>query len=504
MRVGIAPRRTWATVHAAKAVCALYAGVTFTWYCVWKSFLAERSGDPAIFENSLWNAAHGNGLQTALEGGVPHLAVHFSPVFLLFLPLYQLLPSLHLIHLTICLATAVAGYWIFRLSRLRLEEGTAFVVMLAFLLNPTVILQTFMEFHEQALGLLPLVLLLYGYTLYRYGRGSLAWVIGPALLLLSTREDNALLLLALALHAVLIERRRRLGLTLAALGVGWFGLYFWLARGMLGGGNLPGVFAGTYGIWGDTPGEAVRAILQRPAAVIDHLSTATPLRYLAQLAVPFLGLLGLGNPIALVMLPQLALILLADPTTRLYEIRMHYSIVPVTLLYAGSIGTLAWLHARGWKLPLGLRSASLARVGATLMLAVSVATVPVWLFRAVGRLNPDATEIRALLSRVPAKASVTAPSYILNEMARRPLLAFARGTGRPTTDFVILEDPSGIFFRGTTVEWLYSAAQEASLSASGYQLIHRENGRYLWRLRPAPLATGVEPIAPAAPAPSRQ
>jgi hypothetical protein len=331
----------------------------------------------------------------------------------------------------------------------------------------------------------------------------MAWIIGAALLLVSTREDNALLLLALAAHAVLFERRGRLGLTLAALGVGWFGLYAWLGRGMLGGGHLPGVFAGTYGIWGATPVEVVRTILGRPAAVIAHLASGTPLRYLAQLLAPFLGLLGLGDPIALVMLPQLAMILLADPATRLYEIRLHYSIVPVTLLYASAIGTLALLHARRWKLPSRLGSVSLARAGAALMLAVSVATVPLWLFRAVGRLNPDAAEVRALVSRVPAMASVTAPSYMLNEMARRPVLAFARGTRRPTTDFVILEDQRGLFFRGTTVEWLYSAAQEASLSASGYELIQRQKGRYLWRLRPVPLATGVEPASTAGP-PSRQ
>lgn len=503
MRVGILPR-AWASVRSAKIVCASYAAATFAWYCVWKFFLAERSGDPAIFENSLWNAAHGNGLQTALEGGFPHLAVHFSPIFLLFLPLYQLSPSLHLIHLTVCVATAVAGYWIYRLARLKLEQGTSFLVMLAFLLNPTVILQTFMEFHEQALGLLPLVLLVYAYAIYAQGRGSMLGILGAALLLVSTREDNALLLLALAAHALLIQRRGRLGVALATLAIGWFGLYAWLARGMLGGGHLPGVFAGTYGIWGATPGEAVRNILQRPAAVIAHLASGTPLRYMVQLLAPFLGLLALADPIALVMLPQLAMILMADPATRVYEIRLHYSIVPVTLLYASAIGTLALLHTRGWRLPARLGALPLARVAAALMLVVSVGTVPMWLVRAVGRLNPDAAQVRALVSRVPAMASVTAPSYMLNEMARRPVLAFARGAQRPTTDYVILEDPRAIFFHGTTVEWLYSAAEERSLTASGYELVHRENGRYLWRLRPVPLATGVDAANASARPPSRQ
>ncbi|MEO6463044.1 MAG: DUF2079 domain-containing protein, partial [Candidatus Eisenbacteria bacterium] len=87
-----------------------YAAAGFAMYCFWKSSLAERSGDPAIFENMLWNAAHGNGLRTALEGGRHHLAVHFSPILYLFVPPYALAPSLHVLHAAVALGNAAAGY----------------------------------------------------------------------------------------------------------------------------------------------------------------------------------------------------------------------------------------------------------------------------------------------------------------------------------------------------------------------------------------------------------
>ena len=72
---------------AAAWISALYAATTYAWYVVWRQFFAERSADEAIFENVLWNGTHGNGLRTWVENGVPHLAVHFSPVLYLLLPL---------------------------------------------------------------------------------------------------------------------------------------------------------------------------------------------------------------------------------------------------------------------------------------------------------------------------------------------------------------------------------------------------------------------------------
>src|SRR5690349_11534432 len=134
----------------------VWAALAFAWYGVWSARLAERSADEAIFENCLWNASHGNGLRSWLEGGVSHLAVHFSPVVWLFVPLYRLWPSMAGPHLVVCLASAAAGFALFRLARPALGAGNAAGVALAFLLNPTVVLQTFMEFHEQALSFLPL------------------------------------------------------------------------------------------------------------------------------------------------------------------------------------------------------------------------------------------------------------------------------------------------------------------------------------------------------------
>jgi uncharacterized membrane protein len=457
------------------AACALYGALTFSWYCVWKWGMAERSGDPAIFENCLWNATHGHGLRTSLEGTLPHLAVHFSPIILLFVPLYGLFASMHVVHLVVAIATSLAGWMFFKLARRSFAFTEAALVATAFLLHPTIVLQTFMEFHEQALGLLPLVLLVYGYR-----TGSRTLTLAAALALLATREDNAFLVVGLALYAV-VTGRPRLGVALAVLGVGWLVLYTRLSRGMLGGGTLPRVFTGTYGLWGATPGEVVRSLLTRPGDALRHLASPVPRHYLVQLLMPFVGVLGFGDPIVLLMVPQLLLILLADPATRMYEIRMHYSLVPVVFLYLGSLAMLARLGSAAWRLRLGRITLSPARIAALAMLLASVSTMPVWMARAAGRLNPWRDEVRRVMSMVPDTASVAAPSYMLNQMTHRRQLEFVRGDDFLAAEYVILEDPDRLYFPGTTVEHFYSAPLAARLTAAGYRVLYAEQGWHVWR-----------------------
>jgi uncharacterized membrane protein len=451
-------------------VCAFYAVLTFAWYYVWKHFLADRSPDPAIFENCLWNATHGNGLRSWLEGGGHHLATHFSPIIYLFVPLYALLPSMHVVHAAVCLGTAGAGFALFELARPKLGPRTATLVMGAFLLHPTVVLQTFMEFHEQALAFLPLMLLLLFHE-----RRAFFPMIAAALILLSVREDNALPVIALAFVSWWRMRSPRFAGALLVLGVGWLALYRLVSVGLLGSGQVSPLFALTYGHWGATPGAALAHLATHPVEVVRALASRPVLSYIAQLLGPLLGVLPLGDSIALVGLPQLLMVLLADPTLRILQVRMHYSVVPVTVAYAAAVGTLARFGRA--RVPAG----GLPSILATLMLVVSIATVPIWLKRAIGRLNPRLEEVRAAIAVVPDTASVTAPGYMLNAMARRRVLDFAWGTHRFPTEYVILEGPGRQFFEGQTIDQLDSPAVGDSLARLGLRVIYAQDDFRIWR-----------------------
>jgi uncharacterized membrane protein len=362
-----------------------------------------------------------------------------------------------------------------RLAREKLDPTTALVLMGAFLLHPTVVLQTFMEAHDQAFAFLPLMILVAGYE-----RGALGPSLIGGVLFVSIREENALLVLVLGVLALLVKRRVVLGIGLLALAIGWLALYRWLGVEVMARGQVSHQFAGTYGIWGDTPGEMLRTVLADPVAAARHALAPRGLFYLAQLLAPFLVVVGFGNPIVLAALPHVFLVLLARHTTRMFEIRRHYSVAPVTLLFVGAIGTLAFCGARDVGLP-GGRRVRLARLLALALLAASLAAIPVWATRAIERLNPHADEVRALIATIPDTASVTAPGYILNHMARRRHIAKTWEGSLTTTEYLILEDRRRLHFHGVAVDTPYTPAIAARVEAEGYVPIYARNGLYAWR-----------------------
>lgn len=457
-------------------ICALHAAATSVWYVVWRHFFAERSADEGMFENILWNALHGHGLRTSIEGGVPHLAVHFSPVLYALLPLYALFPSMHVVHFATSVLIAVAGFQFFRHAERTLDSRAALCVLAAFLLSPTIVLQTFMEFHEQALAILPLTLLLVAWS-DRRASGTL-W---SAVALLTVREDNALLVIALGLVSLFDGRRRAAGGLLLALGVAWLALWRGLAIHLLGGEQLPGVFGNTYTAWGATPGEIVRAVLSRPLDVARHVLAPVPIQYLVLLLAPVLGVLPFGSPLVLVMLPQLCMILLAGHDSRMFQIRMHYSVVPAVVGLFAAVATIARLDASRSGVPAFAR-----RWAPVAMMAVVVALAPGWAVRAAQRLNPYTDQIRGVLATLPDTASVTAPGYLLNHLAARPRLQMMWSAKLPATEFAILEDSSRFFLKGTTVDVFYTPALDSLLKSGGFAKVAERDGWHVYRRDPTP------------------
>src|SRR5205823_18120 len=166
------------------------------------------------------------------------------------------------------------------------------------------------------------------------------------------------------------SRRRATGGMLLTFGLVSLVLWRVVAVRLLGGGHLPNVFEHTYTTWGDSPGQLVRAVFTRPLAVVRHVLAPVPLRYLALLLAPVLGVLSFGSPLTLVMLPQLFVVLLADHATRMFQIRMHYSLVPAVVLLFSAMATLRRIDlARPGPAALARRWAPAAMMAIGLLLA---------------------------------------------------------------------------------------------------------------------------------------
>jgi len=180
------------------------------------------------------------------------------------------------------------------------------------------------------------------------------------------------------------------------------------------------------------------------------------------------------------VLPQLMMVLLATPGNRIYEIRLHFSVVPVVVLFFASIATLARVGAKD------PQPARLVRCWAPLgILAMVLLLSPVWALKAAKRLSPFTTQIHRVLAAIPDTASVTAPGYLLNHLADRPKIALERNDDILHTEYVVLEDSSRLFFKGTTVDVFRSPHLDSVLARASYTKILELDGWHVYR-RPGP------------------
>jgi uncharacterized membrane protein len=435
--------------RAAVWTAGLYALLACAGYAAWKRALAERSGDPAEFENMLWNASHGHGLQTALEGGVNHLAVHWSPILYVLVPLYRATGSLHIVHALVAVGVALAGLLIYRRFRGEPLGGAALAGMIVFLLHPTIVLQTFMEFHELALAPLPLVGLVLAHERRSLGGAALC-----AAALATIREDNALVLATLGVLALFEARNRRLAMIELGFAALLVAAYVGIGVHLLGHDRVPSVFAAEYGQWGATPVQAAVFVATHPLAVVRHLASRPVLSYGAQILAPFLGILPFRSALSLAGVPSLLLNLFSAVGSRQLQPRMHYSVAPVSMFAVAMMK--------------GMQRSRLGPLLCWLACALTVATVPVWALRARQRANPYRAEVRRVLAVLPDSASVAAPGYMLGELAARPTIGFVWREGVTRLDYVVVEDADRKFYPGTSVDTFYTPALGAALHREGY------------------------------------
>src|SRR4030088_3599402 len=172
--------------------------------------------DLGIFDQVFWNTTQGRFLEStmSLVQAQPHsyLADHFSPVYLLLMPAYALIPRPATLLVIQTLFLALGVWPIYLLARLKLEPGALRLLwaLVYFLFLPVAFINLF-DFHELALAVLPL-----GFAIYFLERGR------PGLFLLSLvstfliKEELPLVGIAFGAYILLAKRDLKLGIGVLA------------------------------------------------------------------------------------------------------------------------------------------------------------------------------------------------------------------------------------------------------------------------------------------------
>ncbi len=279
---------------AVGALCLVGGGVTlFLLLSSYLTFTTSPSTSTGVYIQ-LMESLKGFSFDTTLEFGesVSHLSAHISPIFLLYLPFYALIPSpvTVMVLQTVAVFSAVVPLWLICRKK-GLSPALSAVVCGLLCLYPAVWGGAAGSFHEYAL-LLPLLLWLL-WSLEDH-RKVLPWVF--ALLILCVRETCAIHLLAVGLYRALSvkgsespSKERGKGLLLMGISLAYF-ITAMAVLTHLGKGTLITRFDNITGIFGTNFPTLLREIFYNPAIAVYEMLAESKLHYLLCLALP-LGLI---------------------------------------------------------------------------------------------------------------------------------------------------------------------------------------------------------------------
>ncbi len=457
---------------AVGAFCLVGGGVTlFLLLSSYLTFTTSPSASTGVYVQ-LMESLKSFSFDTTLEFGesVSHLAAHISPIFLVYLPFYALIPSpvTLMILQTLAVYSAVIPLWL--ISRKKgLSPALSAVVCGLLCLFPAVWGGAAGSFHEYAL-LLPLLLwLLWG---LETDRKVLPWIF--ALLILCVRETCAIHLFAVGLYRLLTvkgrenaPKERNRGLLLMGLSLAYF-IAAMAVLANLGKGTLITRFSNITGIYATTFPVLLREIFYNPAIALYEMLAEAKLHYLLCLLLP-LGLIPLltkKKAGLAFLLPLLTLNLLSDFPYH-FSLDFPYSFgISAFALYLTADG-LAELTNRADKALLTKRLVTLAMcftviVGAFRLAGYSLFTEYVF----EGR--DEVTAMTDLLDCVEDGATVSASGRLIPSLAGREEIYYLH-QGQ-LTEYVVIDLRN---------EWATDADKkydEKYYTDKGYTVVERHSG----------------------------
>ena len=387
--------------------------------------------DLAKFDQSIWNTSRGRPYQITIGEDLV-IQSHFSPSLALFAPLYWLWSDIRILFIAQSLLMGGAGfliYWHFR----RQAPWLGLAVFAAYLMHPVLHHVNLTEFRRITLAAFAA-----SFAMYHLLRRQYAWMaVGLALVLLS-KEDLSLLVVAFGVYILLFQKELKVGFLTLAIGLAWFILVpFALLPELMTHDQVEGYqhAASSYSYLGATLPEILNTLAARPLVLWDYIGDPARLMALFNFLWPTAFFFLLAPEIALFMVPNLGL-LMASTTDRMGLLAAWYPTVLLVILY--------WAVGLGIsRLPPKWRGPSLG-----LLLVVSAAA---WFSRsevwpgprfdaALFQVSDQERQVSEALREIPAAAIVMAQDPLVPHLSHREeiyLLPWVRGGNQP--DYVLLD-----------------------------------------------------------------
>ncbi|MBI5035490.1 MAG: DUF2079 domain-containing protein [Chloroflexi bacterium] len=388
----------------------------------------NTSWDLGQYGQLIWNSLNGRLLEgTFVRDTETFLGKSFTPILLAFVPLYAVWSSPIVLLIVQVVGLGAGGFPIYWFARQRLGGTLALVIALAYYLYPGLEYIGLTEFHEIALAV-PFLAYATFFLLREHYKGFFV-CLGLALLV---KEEIALIAIIFGVYIFLFQRKRWLGLGLAAFGAVWAvvllqflipffrgaqygGTFYYFGQGSIGGGGT------RYGYLGRSVPEILTTLITRPDFVLEHILVPEKIAYVLHLLVPLMLLPLIGMDVFLLTLPTFGYSLLSTYGLQ-YEIRSYYfsPLLPF-IFFATIVGAQRVIKQS--------KGQSMAIKG-SFAVALTVASVGSYFLQSPGPLarnfQPDRYVIDShallgnqLMAQIPNDAVVIAQNEFLAQLSNR-------------------------------------------------------------------------------------
>ncbi|MCL2774514.1 MAG: DUF2079 domain-containing protein [Oscillospiraceae bacterium] len=400
--------------------------------------------DFGIFAQMFENMAK-TGLQTtSVERNMQmsHFAVHFSPVYYLFLPIYMIFRSPECL-LAIQAAMIAAGVFplVLIAKKFNFSNSNIILISLTYLFYPALTGGAFFDFHENKFLTVLILWLLYFIVCERY-----LFVYIFAFLTLLVKEDAFLYVFFIGLYIMTIKnnitgkvRKKNIfnGIMICVISI----IYFICATMYLKEYGL-GVMTYRFEIflryYEDGFGAIIANVFKNPALLLDSLlSVPEKINFVIYMLVPlcFLPFATKKLKTALFIIPMIIINLATDYIYQ-YDIGYQYTYGVAALLFFLTIKNLSEFSgfSKNIEIPVNygvkknavFNSKNITKICVTmacfsyiLFMSTNFSKIENYNFIYNSNARSDFTETNEILSRIPMDASVTANAFIVPHLIKR-------------------------------------------------------------------------------------
>ncbi len=422
-----------------------FCAITFLLH-VWRIFSLNATYDQGLFLQEIWNGLHGRYFESTLaselsapvllDGGLPevgyrHLAQHFTPLLVLWIPFVGLFGVWALPFIQVALITT-SGWILFLLGKQYLPARISGWIACSFFTTVTVIGPALENFHDLCIVPLLIFSLLLGIS-----RNQKLLYIIPALLLPLVREDVGLVSFGIGIWMIFCcPKWRVFGLGLCAYSMAYILIITNLIMPLFGSElsrrflqerfsqYLNGQEGGTL--------DVLLAILRQPVLLIKEIISppSSTFRFLLTLALPLAFIPWIAKD-AWILIAFPLFVALSSKGGNALSVSLRFMLYLVPGIFSG---TVFW-----WRNHIDLfRKKSFRlfwQVCLFFALGFAIAGNP---HRSLSALIPDSVEpwvhvpisqawergikIRPLINSLPSDASIAADTQLIPQLAQRRLL----------------------------------------------------------------------------------